>query len=172
MDRPRRISLELLNCPELRGVSAEAEVLGHLLSLACDDFGRARLDANVFAKKLFPRHPEARGVIDHWCKELKESGYIERYRVGTEDYIRLRRWAQDQDIKDPRPSDLPPSPTEDVAPAVKVAETPAVQCAEMASAPVLPLVASRPMETTVRATEAPDEDTDERFDAQMASLWN
>lgn len=177
MDRPRRISTALLNCPELRDVSAEAEVLAHRLSLACDDFGRARLDGDAFAKKLFPRHPEARGVIDHWCKELKESGFIERYRVGTEDYIRLLRWDEDQAIEDPRPSDLPRSPTEKARPASQVAKKPAVQEAVMLStpasaspAPVLPVVSSPPAKTGARAAKAPDDEPGEDFDALVARL--
>jgi len=176
MDRSRRINLTLLNCPELRGVSLEAEMLAHRLPLACDDFGRARLDGDVFTKKLYPRNPEARGVIVHWCKELEGSGFIERYSVGTGDYIRLRRWAEDQAIEDPRPSDLPPSPTEEVAPAAKVAETPTVKPADTPPlsrpAPVRHVVPSPPAETVARAAEALDDESDEHFDARMARLWN
>jgi hypothetical protein len=163
MDRPRRISTALLNCPELRGVSAEAEVLAHRLSLVCDDFGRARLDADAFTKTLFPRHPEARGVIEHWCKELEGAGFIERYCVGAEDYIRLRRWAKDQAIDDPRPSDLPPSPTEPRSSTEKSAppanETRAVDGADTKPrqarpSPVVQVASSPPMETSARTLGA------------------
>ena len=176
MDRPRRISTALLNCLELRGVSLEAELLAHRLPLACDDFGRARLDGDVFTKTLYPRNPEARRVIDHWCKELEGSGFIERYSVGMVDYIRLRRWAEDQAVEDPRPSDLPPSPTEAIVPAAPVAKTKAVKKAHTSPppgrpAPVLQDVSSLPVKTVARAA-APDDESDEHFDAVMARLWN
>ena len=175
MDRPRRISTALLNCRELRDVSAEAEVLAHRLSLACDDFGRARLDGNVFAKNLFPRHPEVRGVIDHWCRQLKESGFIECYRVGTEEYLRIRRWDEDQGIKNPRPSDLPPSPTEKVAQAAQAAKAPAVNRADTLPpaarpAPVLHVAPSPPAETLARTAKAPDDESGEDLDALVARL--
>lgn len=168
MDRPRNISLALLKCPELRDVSAEAEIFGQRLSVACDDFGRARIDYDVFRKKLFPRHPEARDVIEYWCREIEKSGFIERYRVGASDCLWIRRWAEYQDIKDPRPSDLPRAPGEKVAPPAPTVEAPAVKRADATLPP--PGNELPPLADTADVPVSIAEVSDESLDDALAQL--
>ena len=174
MDRPRNINLDLLNCPELRGVSLEAELMAHRLPLACDDFGRARLDVDVLRKKLYPRHPEARDAIEHWVREIEKSGFVERYRAGPSDCIRIRRWDKDQAIENPRPSDLPPSPGEKVAPPRPSVETPAANRADATAptnqSPSMAVDATPPADSVAPVAQSP-EYSDDCLDSVLAGLW-
>lgn len=108
MVRFRKINRATLRCPELEGVSLEAEHLALKLPLACDDFGRARLDFLPLCEQLFPNHPDAYVDIVIWYGELEKSGFVTHYSVGETTYLQLVRWDEDQRIKAPRPSHIPP----------------------------------------------------------------
>lgn len=108
MVRFRKINRATLRCPELEGVSLEAEHLALKLPLACDDFGRARLDFLPLCEQLFPNHPDAYVDIVIWYGELEKSGFVTHYSVGETTYLQLVRWDEDQRIKTPRPSHIPP----------------------------------------------------------------
>jgi len=78
------------------------------LPLACDDFGRARLDFLPLCEQLFPNHPDAYIHIAIWYGELEKSGFVTHYNVGPTTYLQMVRWDEDQRIKNPRPSHIPP----------------------------------------------------------------
>lgn len=82
------------------------------LPLACDDRGRARLDLAKIAAGLYPGQPGKNEQLPGMLDELERQGFIERYTIGDESFLRVIDWERDQCVDRPTPSRLPPSPNE------------------------------------------------------------
>lgn len=110
MARIRTIRPSLLM--RIRVLSDPGQDLRLRLPLACDDRGRARLDLAMFAAGLYPGQPGKSEHLPGMLDELERHGFIERYTVGDQAFLRVIDWERDQRVDHPTPSRLPPSPTE------------------------------------------------------------
>ncbi len=110
--RVRTIAPHFPQAATLSRVSREARLFFILLWTVADDEGRMLLDHERLKGRLYPLDDDVPPLLPVWIGELEAARYIEIYRVGDVDYLRVRDWKQLQKIDHPTPSRLPASPRE------------------------------------------------------------
>lgn len=73
-----------------------------------DDEGRLKGDCNFLKATIFPYDSLNVTIIASGVKRLAKERLIIHYKSGEKDYIQLPDWKQDQYIRMPRPSLMPP----------------------------------------------------------------
>lgn len=115
MARIRTIKPEFPQSESMGRVSRDARLTFIELWTLADDDGRLRGNSALLAGLLFPYDDDARKKIDGWLSELEREQCIVRYRIGADSYIAILNWSEHQKIDHPKPSKIPPPPSDTLA---------------------------------------------------------
>lgn len=119
MARFRTLDPEMLNSPQLDGLSLVALLMIDRLILASDDEGRQYGDARSIWRATFPRDEAPAGVdraaVQAALEELIAKRIVVRYESGGQVYLQIVGWADGdswmyQYVSRPKPSRFPPPP--------------------------------------------------------------
>lgn len=76
----------------------------------CDDHGRGRNDPRLIVADTFPIDDEVTGeTVGRWMKALEGAGVIRSYEVDGKAYFECVNWAEHQELKYLKKTDIPDS---------------------------------------------------------------
>lgn len=119
MARFRTLDPEMLNSPQLDGLSLLALLMIDRLILASDDEGRQYGDAKSVWRATFPRDDAPAGVdrtaVHAALDELVARRVVLRYESAGQTYLQIAGWSDGdswmyQNVSRPKPSRFPPPP--------------------------------------------------------------